>query len=75
MSYKLKGGFDRWWILESEEIDEELLKKYCRKCWIAALQWTIEQKVCGWEKDGSITTSNMIKVSDIEQELKELNDE
>lgn len=41
----------------------------------AALEWALKMKVCGWEEDGSVSTSNVICVSDIKRELQRLESE
>lgn len=73
------SGFEKWWkdfvpFELFKDCDISKIKKEYKCAYIAALKWAISQKVCGIEENGSISTSNMIKVSDIKQELESLNE-
>ena len=43
--------------------------------WTECLKWTLSQRTRGIEEDGSISSSNIIHASDIEQELEAMKSE
>jgi len=62
-------NFEKWWY--ESDFDEELLDPYyfAKNVWEKALRWALEQRVSGWESDGSISYSDCIHATDIEKEL------